>query len=152
MSSTYRAPPRTSYFLHFTPPADLLDVDSGGEDEDSDDGECPNRTHPGLVPLSFTIFIQVILRWINPSSNRRHHRCFDLRWSKTLEVRLTASIIEKRIKNSSSSTGLIVIRGSAATSGSAISSATTRRSYVKVLYIFFVENWILYNMVKTESR
>ena len=41
-----------------------------------------------------------------------------LRQSKTLEVQLTASIIEKRIKNSSSSTGLIVIGGFAAASGS----------------------------------
>ena len=34
--STYRPP---SYFLRFTPPADLRDVDSGGEAEDSDDGD-----------------------------------------------------------------------------------------------------------------
>ena len=41
MSFTYHAP-GTSYFLHFTcfvPPADLRDVDSGGEAVDSDDGD-----------------------------------------------------------------------------------------------------------------
>ena len=38
MSFTYRAL-GTSYFLRFIPPADLRDVDAGGETEDSDDGD-----------------------------------------------------------------------------------------------------------------
>ena len=41
MSFTYHAS-GTSYFLRFTrfmPPADLRDVDSGGEAEDLDDGD-----------------------------------------------------------------------------------------------------------------
>ena len=127
MSSTYRAPPlHTSYILRNR-------LNSGHQQEL---GRYPNWIHPGLVPLSFMIFTHVILGWINPSSNRSHHGCFDLRRSKTVEVRLTASIIEKRIKNSSSSTGLVVIGGSAAASGSsrdccccwAITSASTIRS------------------------
>ena len=72
-------------------------------------GQCPNRTHPGLVPPPFHDFHPCYYLMNQPSSNHRHHRCFDLRRSKTLEVRLAACIIEKCIKNSSS-TGLIVIR------------------------------------------
>ena len=115
--------PHTSYFLRYH-------LHTGHQQEL---GQCPNRTYPGLVPLSFMIFTHVILVWINPSSNCRHHRCFDLRRSKTLEVLLTASIIENCIKNSSS-TGLIIIRGFAAAPGSfrgccwAITSAMPRRS------------------------
>ena len=37
MSFTY--PCRNTYFLRFIPPADLRDVDAGGEAEDSDDGD-----------------------------------------------------------------------------------------------------------------
>ena len=64
----------------------------------------------GWSPLPFMIFTHVILKWINPSSKRRHYRFFDLHQSKTLEIRLTVSISENCIMNSSS-TGLIVIRG-----------------------------------------
>ena len=98
--SSSSVPPCTSYFLrHRLHPGHQQEFD-----------QCPNRTHPGLVPLPFMIFTHVILGLINPSSNRRHHRCFDRRRSKTLDVRLTASIIENCIKNNSN-TGLIVIRG-----------------------------------------
>ena len=100
MSSVYSAPPRTSYTL-----CDRLHP---GHQQEL--GQCPNRTHPGLVPSWFSLMsssdestLAPTVGIIDASTSARR--------SKTLEVRLTASIIEKRIKNSSSSTGLIVIRG-----------------------------------------